>query len=211
MMPGLDALYGAAFFAEWGKDNEPYARTARVLTDALVAELSPRRAADLGCGCGVYAHALRERGVEILALDGVTPAPEHSFPVPVVVRDLTEPVENEWGPFDLALCLEVAEHIPEELSGVFLDNLARFSDTIVLSAAPPHQKGHHHVNARPKRYWVRRLAALGYAYDRAASGRVFGGVLAVRPPNLWMAQQIGVYRRAPRAPGDLLPFGVRLG
>lgn len=196
MMPNLDVIYDAAFFAEWGKGNETYMRTAEVITDALLAELKPRRVADIGCGCGLYSHAFARRGVEVFSLDGVRAPAEHALPIPVHVQDLTVPFENAWGRFDFALCLEVAEHIPEALTGVFLDNLVRFSDTVVLSAAPPYQGGHHHVNEQPKRYWVRRLAERGYVYDRRATGRIVEPVIALRPPNLWMAQQVSVYKKA---------------
>lgn len=212
MMPDLAAIYDEAFFAEWGKRHQPYVRTADVITQALIAEFRPRRVADVGCGCGLYADAFQRRGVEVFALDGVRPPAEHSFDVPVHVQDLTAPFENAWGRFDFALCLEVAEHIPEEFSGAFLDNLARFSDTLVLSAAPPHQGGHHHVNERPKRYWVQRLAERGFAYDRKRTGRIFEAVVAVRPPYMWMAQHLGVYERTsdPETLKRRLPFSVKL-
>ena len=211
MMPNLAAIYDAAFFAEWGKANEPYVRSAEIIADALLAELAPKRIADIGCGCGVYAHAFGRRGVEVFALDGTTPPAEHSFPVPVRVQDLTAPFENVWGRFDFALCLEVAEHIPEELSDAFLDNLARFSDTIIMSAAAPYQGGHHHVNEQPKRYWVKRLAERGYAYNRARTGRIVEKARVAPIPLMWMAQQLSVYEKSasPAKPGHMLPFSVR--
>ncbi|MBI5623604.1 MAG: methyltransferase domain-containing protein [Elusimicrobia bacterium] len=209
---GLAEIYDAAFFAEWGPSHEPYVRTAEVIADVLAAEFRPKRVADIGCGCGVYAHAFARSGSEVFALDGVGPPPEHSFPVPIHVQDLTVPFENAWGRFDLTLCLEVAEHIPEPRSEAFLDNILRFSDTLLLSAAPKGQGGRHHVNERPKRYWVGRLADHGFAYDRRSTGRVFDAVLARRPPYLWMVQHLSVYKRAsdPAALRRTLPFSVRL-
>ncbi len=212
MMPDLAGIYDAAFFKEWGKANQPYVRSAEILTGVLLEELAPKRIADIGCGCGVYAHSFERKGVQVFALDGTTPPPEHSFPIPVHVQDLTVPFENTWGRFDFALCLEVAEHIPENLSDPFLDNLVRFSDTLVLSAAAPYQGGHHHVNEQPKRYWVKRLAQRGYAYNRARTGRIAGKCQAARIPLMWMAQQVSVYEKseAPALPGRALPFSVRL-
>lgn len=212
MMPNLAEIYDAAFFAEWGRSNDPYMRTAAVITETLISTFRPKRVADIGCGCGVYAHEFARRGVEVFALDGVAPTPAHSFPVPLHVQDLTVPFENVWGRFDFALCLEVAEHIPEELSDAFLDNLARFSDVIVMSAAPPHQGGHHHVNERPKRYWVGRLAERGFAYDRPGTGLIFEAVRAIRPPYMWMAQHLSVYRKTadPAVLRRTLPFSVRM-
>jgi len=211
MMPNLAAIYDATFFAEWGKANEPYVRSAEIITDVLLAELAPKRIADIGCGCGVYAHLFGRRGVEVFALDGTTPPPDHSFPVPVHVQDLTVPFENSWGRFDFVLCLEVAEHIPEGLSDAFLDNLARFSDTIVMSAAAPYQGGHHHVNEQPKRYWVKRLAERGYAYNRPRTGRIVEKARLAPIPLMWMAQQLSVYEKSasPPKPGHRPPFSVQ--
>ena len=212
MMPDLGAIYDEVFFAEWGKANEPYVRSAEIIMNVLLEEFAPKRIADIGCGCGVYAHSFGKKGVEVFALDGATPPAEHAFPISIHVQDITVPFENKWSRFDFALCLEVAEHIPEALSDAFLDNLARFSDTIVMSAAAPYQGGHHHVNEQPKRYWVKRLAERGYAYNRARTGRISEGCQAARIPLMWIAQQVSVYEKSasPALPGHTLPFSVRL-
>lgn len=210
MMPDLDRIYDRAFFEEWGPRHEKYVESARIITDALHDHLQPKRLVDLGAGCGVYSHFFEKRGVSVVAIDGVRPPPEHSFPIPVQIRDLTEPFENVWGAFDLALCLEVAEHIPESLCGALLDNLLRFSDRLILSAAQPNQGGRHHVNERPKRYWVAKLAEKGFAYNRRETGRVLTALTAARPPYMWMVEQISVYDRVriTAGPKDRLPFSV---
>jgi SAM-dependent methyltransferase len=212
MMPDLARIYDAAFFKEWGPGNDAYVRSAEIISDELCRQLRPRRIVDIGCGSGVYSHLFSRRGVETLSIDGVTPPPDQSFPVLIHQRDLTERLENIWGAFDLVLCLEVAEHIPEPLSGAFLDNLTRFGDTLVLSAAPPNQGGLHHVNEQPKRYWVRRLAERGFSYSRPRTGLLAGAFHARRPPYMWMASQISVYERTPGGgrPPYWLPFSVRL-
>jgi len=150
--------------------------------------------------------------VEILAIDGVLPPAEHSFPVAIAVRDLTEPLANTWGAFDLTLCLEVAEHIPEELLPAFLKNLTAFGDTLLLSAAPPNQGGHHHVNEQPRRYWVRKLKEAGFAYDRPATGLLCEKLKKRGLPNMWMGLHICVYRRAKTARelNHGLPFDASL-
>jgi SAM-dependent methyltransferase len=213
MMKGLDAIYDEAFFREWGPANKAYVDMAEDITGEIYRRLRPARVADLGCGCGVYGHFFRRLGAEVFSLDGVLPPAEHSFGLPVHRQDLTAPFENVWGRFDLTLCLEVAEHIPGELSGVFLENLARFGDTLLLSAAPPNQGGVHHVNEQPKRYWVRRLAELGFAYNRPRTGDILEALKARRRPNMWMFQHLSVYERA-RGGGEgfpALPFSVKLG
>ncbi|HNW45391.1 MAG TPA: class I SAM-dependent methyltransferase [Elusimicrobiales bacterium] len=211
-MKDLAAIYAPSFFREWGPSNHAYVDSAKTITDAIFAQFRPRRLADLGCGTGVYSSLFAAKGAAVLALDGVLPPAEHSFPVEIEVRDLTEPFENSWGAFDLALCLEVAEHIPEDLLPAFLKNITAFSDTLLLSAAPPNQGGHHHVNEQPRRYWVRRLKDHGFAYDRPATGLLCEKLKRIGLPNMWMGLHICVYRRAkdPRELSHGLPFDVSL-
>ena len=195
-MKKLAEIYGPDFFREWGPSNKDYIRSAELVAGAIQEAFAPASVADLGCGCGVYSRLFKLKGARTLSLDGVLPPPGDRFPVEIIVRDLTVPFENTWGNFDMALCLEVAEHIPEEFSGIFLENLTAFSDRLLMSAAPPGQDGHHHVNEQPRRYWAQKLAGLGFAYNRRASGRVLKLLEPERPPFMWMANHIGVYERA---------------
>ncbi len=200
-MAGLETIYDRDFFAQWGSGNRAYVATARYIAGVLCREFTPGRVADVGCGCGVYAHAFRGLGAQVLAIDGVMPPPEYSFPGEIAVRDLTGTFENVWGLFDLTLCLEVAEHIPEEKAGIFLANIAQFSDLLIFSAAPPFQGGEHHVNEKPKRYWREKLAGCGFAYNRRRTGVLSETFKRDKPELMWMCQQISVYERSGGAKG----------
>lgn len=209
MMSNLAQLYDQAFFREWGKGNEKYVDSAGRIVDFLQREFAPQRIVDAGCGSGVYGHFFRKHKVEVIEIDGVVPPPEHSFGPKVEIRDLTEPFENEWGEFDFALCLEVAEHIPKNLADAFLDNLCRLSDRLVLSAAPPNQGGTYHVNERPRRYWVRKLAARGFGYDKESSGRLQEHFKARGLPHMWMCLHIGFFDRLTETSARVLKDRVR--
>jgi len=67
--------------------------------------------------------------------------------------------------FDLCVTLEVAEHLEPEYSDMFIENLTKLSDTVLISAAPPGAKGHHHVNCREPKYWRKKFLKFGYIYD----------------------------------------------
>lgn len=195
-MDRLDRIYDETFFAEWGRANQPFVASARVIADELFARFAPGRLIDLGCGCGVYAERFAHHGVEVVCVDGVRPPPEHGFGLPVHLRDLTEPITDDWGDFDMTLCLDVGEHIPEALCDPFLSNCTRFADTLLLACASPGQGGVHHVNEQPKRWWKARLLDHGFAYDRPATGRLCEQFKVLRPPLMWMWEHISVYRRA---------------
>jgi len=55
--------------------------------------------------------------------------------------------------FDLAISLEVAEHLQPESSSTLIDWLTKVAPVVVFSAAVPSQGGHGHINLQPRDYW----------------------------------------------------------
>ena len=87
--------------------------------------------------------------------------PRESF----ICQDLTEPVTNPER-FDLAICIEVAEHLPEQSAKTLVDSLCSLSDFILFSAAIPGQGGLHHLNEQWQEYWVAQFQEKGFvAFD----------------------------------------------
>lgn len=194
-IPDLSRLYGADFFRDWGATNQKYLETAGTIASVLYERFHPRRMVDIGSGSGIYASTFRGFGVEVVALDGVIPPPEHSLCPPDFIRDFREPVINEWGIFDTTFCFEVIEHIPPDRSEIFLDNLGQFGDLLLLSYAPPGQGGTGHFNEQPKRYWVGKLAEHGFTYDKPATGSILEYFKGNKTPYMWMTENICVFRR----------------
>lgn len=68
--------------------------------------------------------------------------------------------------FDLAISLEVAEHLQEKRAETFCEDLTLLSDVVLFSAAIPGQGGVGHMNEQPLHYWVNLFAKYGYvAFD----------------------------------------------
>lgn len=65
--------------------------------------------------------------------------------------------------YDIAQCLEAAEHIEKENAKIVVSNLVNASDIVLFSAAIPHQRGAHHVNEQWQRYWIDLFEKEGYA------------------------------------------------
>lgn len=64
--------------------------------------------------------------------------------------------------FDMAMSLEVAEHLDEKYSDQFIENITNASDVILFSAAIPGQYGVHHVNEQCVSYWIEKFANKGF-------------------------------------------------
>jgi len=97
--------------------------------------------------------------------------------------DLTKPVALDRK-YDLAICLEVAEHLPASSAGTFVDSIAQASDLILFSAAIPNQGGTHHINEQWQDYWVALFGQRGFAASDIIRLAIWG-----RPDVEWWYQQ----------------------
>lgn len=88
---------------------------------------------------------------------------EHLAIAPAEFRphDLTEPLDS-CGPFDLAVSLEVAEHLPESHAPNSIASLTELAPLVLFSAAIPHQGGTHHVNEQWPEYWSSLFRERGF-------------------------------------------------
>jgi hypothetical protein len=140
----------------------------------------PERYLDLGSGTGAMVNMARKIGVEAYGVDVIN-GPEHWF----VTHDLTEPLvmsKDHSGQyhslnaapdprlddhFDLITCLEVAEHLPMDSHDTLCDTIRRhvgYGARVLFSAAPPGQRGEHHVGCRPAHEWRSMLYERGISY-----------------------------------------------
>lgn len=110
---------------------------------------------DIGCGTGTWLKVFQNQGVKnIKGIDGHHLNPE-VLVVPkehVELKDLESPFEVSEK-FDLAICLEVAEHLKPESAQSFIASICKLSDTLVFSAALPGQGGQNHLNEQWPSYW----------------------------------------------------------
>jgi len=147
-------IYGDGFFAlhEQGSDRS----AARVVPEVLRL-VAPRSVIDVGCGIGFWAAEFEKHGIpDVLGVDGPYVSPERLRirPERFMVRDLTKPLGIARR-FDLAVSLEVAEHLPESCSGQFIGDLCALAPVVLFSAAIPLQAGTFHVNEQWPGYWER--------------------------------------------------------
>lgn len=127
-----------------------------------------RSVADFGCNNGQWlAEFVRSGIAAVVGVDGPGMADHLYFPRACFLQhDLREPLDLGRR-FDLALCIEVAEHLPESAAGTLVDTLCRHADAILFSAATPGQGGFSHVNEQPHDYWTAKFRQRGYVAETA--------------------------------------------
>ncbi|MDQ3282703.1 MAG: class I SAM-dependent methyltransferase [Acidobacteriota bacterium] len=158
--------YSAAFFA---KLDAAQAASYDVMAASIAERLHPSAVLDVGSGSGALLAALARDGVTKTTGWESSPhgvAASRRRKVEVHEVDLGQPftIGRE---FDLAICLEVAEHLPESLADQFVDGLASGPGVLLFSAATPGQGGENHINEQPHDYWIEKFARRGFAVDEA--------------------------------------------
>jgi len=88
--------------------------------------------------------------------------------------------------FDWVMCLEVAEHIPEEAEDILLGNLKRHAKYGLILSWSEHGEGPHQ-NAKPWQEVKAMVEAKGFSLDTVASSRL-------RPQISWMRGSVHVFR-----------------
>jgi SAM-dependent methyltransferase len=203
------SLYDHEFYA--GQSGRSLASARRVvpLVNALLA---PSAVLDVGCGLGTWLAAFSESGaVEVLGIDGeyVDPSALRVARDRFVAANLRSPPPLDRG-FDLAISLEVAEHLPAEHASAFVRYLGAAAPAVLFSAAIPGQGGRDHVNEQWQDYWRQEFAEIGYAAVDAIRPRIWG----CPDVAVWYQQNMVLYcaPRLLRAPLSLqpVPDGISL-
>ena len=91
--------------------------------------------------------------------------------------------------FDVAICLEVAEHLPAQAAELLVKSLTMHADKIIFSAACPGQEGQGHINCQWPSYWQALFNKYQFRCDDSLRWRIWEED-AVEPwyrQNLFMA------------------------
>jgi hypothetical protein len=157
----LSSVYDQRFFDGQSEDS---LQSARAVARVVCQLFNPHSVVDVGCGLGSWLKAFIESGVErSCGIDGnyvnrdALLIPPGSF----VSKDLTRPFEIP-GSYDLAISVEVAEHLSEKAGAGLVRALCKVAPLVLFSAAVPGQGGSHHINEQWPSYWRSRFGAEGF-------------------------------------------------
>jgi hypothetical protein len=140
-------------------------KSAKVILPIIEELFSPKSIIDIGCGVGAWLCEWKEidndkiiHGIDAGFVNKSMLLIESSKFQEV---DLTKKLHLQYKS-ELAMCLEVAEHLPEERAISFISELTQLSDVILFSAAVPGQGGTHHINEQYLSYWIPIFKSNGF-------------------------------------------------
>lgn len=187
-MSTLTTEYSAGFYDSVDATSS---RSAQVVVPLVMNLISPSSVVDVGCGRGTWLAEFAAQGVErLLGLDShhvdqnALAIDRENFRV----VDLSKPfVVNEK--FDLAVCLEVAEHLPTRMSRNLVRQLTSAAPVVLFSAAVPGQGGTRHINEQWHWYWNSIFSELSYdCFDVLRDG-----IFSNHDVSVWFRQNIFLY------------------
>lgn len=143
-------------------------KAAEVVLPIIQLLVDFKSVVDFGCGLGSWLCVAEKLGAErIVGVDGsyvpreLLYIDEKAF----CERDLRQPLEP-LGSYDLAICLEVAEHLPFAISDDIVRFLSQSANNILFSAAIPQQTGQNHINEQWPEFWAQKFRKAGFlTYD----------------------------------------------
>ena len=115
---------------------------------------------DIGCGPAGMVEYANHKGIYSIGIDGDFGLDKKEY---VLVHDFTTGKINLDKKFDLIYSTEFFEHV----DAIHMDNflcLFKNAKYAFVSAAPPGQGGHHHVNEQTKDFWIDKLKEYGLKY-----------------------------------------------
>lgn len=158
----------------------------------------PGSAIDFGCGTGHWLAGLQSSipTVEVIGINEQARADAGHFLRADQFRyaDLRETVDFKRK-FDLAVCVEVAEHLPESAADTLVRSITRHSDVVVFSAGIPHQDPTHENEQWPD-YWIKKFAEHDFNCFDCLRPAMWNN----QDISVWYRQNIMLFMKEPQRP-----------
>lgn len=148
------------------KNRQKLTKTsAEMILSLLFSRIQFNSVIDFGCATGIWIAACKKYGANnCLGLDGdwIDKKQLEISDDEFIVHNLNLLGYVPKSRYDLAICIEVAEHLTQEMGDVLVKSLTESSDVILFSAAVCGQGGTGHINEQPQHYWSNKFALQNY-------------------------------------------------
>jgi len=179
---------------------------ARIILPLVFELVKPTSVLDVGCGLGTWLSVCDEFGVkDYLGVDG--DYVERAKLTILESKFLSADLRNRFTTkrkFDLVICLEVAEHLPESSADVLVDTIVEHGDSVLFSSAIPGQGGQNHINEQWVEYWQAKFEARGFYFHDVIRPKIWNN----ENVELWYRQNIFLITRYQPNPDLISPLSI---
>lgn len=169
-------LYNSRYY-QWQSIGA--SKSSRVIVPLVTSFVEPKSVIGVGCGVGAWLKTFADGGIkDYLGIDG-SYIDRSKLLIPrkyFIAKDLSRPLGLKRR-FDLAICLEVIEHIPPSKSGQLVKSPTKLSDCVMFSGAVPFQGGTDHKNERWQSYWIAKFKKYNYIAVDALRPKIWNNQL----------------------------------
>jgi len=175
----------------------PAVRSADAIVASILTSLHPKTIVDVGCGTGALLERFRAKGCTVFGLERSDAALDYcrKRELDVLKFDIGRDVLDLNRDFDVAISMEVAEHLPAKIADNYVALLTSLSNTIVFTAAHPGQGGTDHVNEQHPSYWKAKFDTLNFIFDETLSQQLQRDWKETGSVANWYYQNVMVFRR----------------
>lgn len=167
--------------------------------DWTISELGVKSMLDVGCGLGYVAQYFENADVEAFGVDGSPSAIEKNV-MPADTLKRHDFNSGPWKPersFDLVWSSEFVEHVEQQYEPHFFETFKAASKYLLITFAIPGQGGYHHVNEQFGEYWIEKIEALGFKYDKALTDLARGLLPNDSPMGIQFRDKGLMFKRLP--------------
>lgn len=185
----MQISYNKSFYNE-RQDGSLF--SAESILPIIIDICQPKSVMDLGCGIGTWLSVFKNKFKigDILGVDG------DYVDLNMLQIDRTQFVAHNLETrfiaprkYDLAMSVEVGEHLPDNCADNLVQSLTDASDIVMFSAALPGQTGTHHINEQVPEYWAKKFIARGYVCIDCIRKQIWN----VKGIDVWYRQNILLY------------------
>ncbi|MFT5760223.1 MAG: ribosomal protein RSM22 (predicted rRNA methylase) [Alteromonadaceae bacterium] len=145
----------------------------------------PKSLLDVGCGRGAWLLAAEKLGVdELHGIDG--PWVKTTDLLSNKINFLSENLETKIPisqRYDMAMSVEVAEHLSESSAQSLVSSLCAAADIVIFGAAVKAQGGENHINEQRQSYWANHFMTNNYC------------CLDIIRPKVWLNGSVDIWYR----------------
>jgi len=192
-------LYDDSVYQEW---IDMYANCASLIVTSLQLAFPIKTVVDEGSGLCIFANEFAKQGFKVVATDGSKDAEKyaskdiHYLQLDFRVNGFEKQLKLFHPVYDIAVCMEVAEHLPPESASSLIESLTNLSSIIVFTSAQPGQGGLGHFNEQPHAYWQSLFEQFGYGLDENLTKNLR---IIWKSGNVawWLSENLLIFRRQP--------------